>query len=52
MAVDEGFGGDAYKIWALKQINYMLGDNKQKMSYQIGYGKNYPQKLYHRARYT
>ncbi|XP_061196701.1 uncharacterized protein LOC133204978 [Saccostrea echinata] len=49
MAADEGIGGDDYKIWAMKQINYMLGDNKQNMSYQIGYGENYPQKPYHRA---
>ncbi|XP_078336969.1 uncharacterized protein LOC111132482 [Crassostrea virginica] len=49
MAVDEKFGGEDIKIWALKQINYMLGDNKEKMSYQIGYGNKYPTKPYHRA---
>ena len=50
MAVDEKFGSPDIKIWALKQMNYMLGDNKEKMSYQIGYGNKYPTKPYHRAR--
>ncbi|XP_056022414.1 uncharacterized protein LOC125673704 isoform X2 [Ostrea edulis] len=49
MAVDAGIGGTQYKTWAMKQINYMLGDNKQNMSYQIGFGTNYPVKPYHRA---
>jgi hypothetical protein len=50
MAADSGIGGMDYRIWAMKQINYMLGDNRQNMSYQIGYGSRYPTKPYHRAR--
>ncbi|CAC5381277.1 E3.2.1.4 [Mytilus coruscus] len=51
MAADTpGFSkAEGYKTWAMSQIHYMLGDNNYKMSYQIGYGNNYPKKPHHRA---
>ncbi|VDI00925.1 endoglucanase [Mytilus galloprovincialis] len=51
MAADTpGFSqAEEYKTWAMSQIHYMLGDNNYKMSYQIGYGNNYPRKPHHRA---
>lgn len=30
-------------------MNYILGDNPLKMSYLVGFGDNYPQKVHHRA---
>nr|CAB3454033.1 unnamed protein product [Digitaria exilis] len=34
---------------AKKQVDYLLGDNPMKMSYMIGYGDRYPQRIHHRA---
>lgn len=31
------------------QVDYILGDNPMKMSYMVGYGKRYPQRIHHRA---
>ena len=31
------------------QVDYLLGDNPMKMSYMIGYGDRYPQRIHHRA---
>ncbi|KAL9164614.1 hypothetical protein ABFS82_06G116100 [Erythranthe guttata] len=31
------------------QVNYILGDNPMSMSYMVGYGKKYPQRIHHRA---
>lgn len=31
------------------QLNYILGDNPRKMSYVVGYGKNYPKHVHHRG---
>jgi hypothetical protein len=52
MAADTpGFANaELYKTWAMSQIHYMLGENKYGISYQIGYGMNYPRKPHHRAR--
>ena len=49
-AADDGVGGDEFKKFALSQINYALGDNKQHMSFEIGYGNNFPRKPHHKAR--
>ncbi|KAI3471055.1 hypothetical protein Pfo_027718 [Paulownia fortunei] len=32
-----------------KQVNYILGDNPLTMSYMVGYGKRFPQRVHHRA---
>ncbi|KAA0044391.1 hypothetical protein IC582_017483 [Cucumis melo] len=34
---------------AKKQIDYLLGENPLKMSYMVGYGSRYPQRIHHRA---
>ena len=38
-----------YFDFAVGQINYILGDNPAKRSYQIGYGQNSPQNPHHRT---
>ena len=32
-----------------KQVDYLLGDNPMKMSYMVGYGPRYPQRIHHRG---
>lgn len=32
-----------------QQVDYLLGDNPLKMSYMVGYGPRYPQKVHHRG---
>ncbi|EEE70095.1 hypothetical protein OsJ_30098 [Oryza sativa Japonica Group] len=34
---------------ARKQADYILGDNPMKMSYMVGYGDRYPQRIHHRG---
>ncbi|XP_010259480.1 PREDICTED: endoglucanase 17-like [Nelumbo nucifera] len=34
---------------AKKQVDYLLGDNPLKMSYMVGYGGRYPQRIHHRG---
>ncbi|XP_057809984.1 endoglucanase 6-like [Salvia miltiorrhiza] len=34
---------------AKSQVDYILGDNPRATSYMVGYGKNYPQQVHHRA---
>ncbi|PKA62733.1 Endoglucanase 17 [Apostasia shenzhenica] len=34
---------------AKRQVDYILGDNPMKMSYMVGYGSRYPQRIHHRA---
>ncbi|KAL3641506.1 Beta-glucosidase cel3A [Castilleja foliolosa] len=34
---------------AKSQVDYILGDNPKNMSYMVGYGTNYPQKIHHRG---
>ncbi|PIA44323.1 hypothetical protein AQUCO_01700132v1 [Aquilegia coerulea] len=34
---------------AKKQVDYLLGDNPLKMSYMVGYGNRYPQRIHHRG---
>lgn len=31
------------------QINYILGENPLNMSYMVGYGSRFPQRIHHRA---
>lgn len=49
MAADNGINSDAYKKWALSQMNYILGDNNLHISYEIGFGSKYPQHPHHRG---
>ncbi|KAK3105202.1 hypothetical protein FSP39_019643 [Pinctada imbricata] len=48
-AAADGIGGDDYKTFAVSQINYALGDNRQHMSFEIGFGNNFPRKPHHKA---
>ncbi|KAG1338723.1 endoglucanase 3 [Cocos nucifera] len=34
---------------AKRQVDYLLGDNPERMSYMVGYGARYPQRIHHRA---
>ena len=38
-----------YRDFALKQINYILGDNPRQSSYMVGFGANSPKNPHHRA---
>jgi len=49
MAAEMGINPDQYKKWAMSQINYLLGDNKNHISYEIGFGSNFPRKPHHRG---
>ncbi|KAK9074551.1 hypothetical protein SSX86_007149 [Deinandra increscens subsp. villosa] len=37
------------KSLARRQVNYILGDNPMEMSYMVGYGPRYPQRIHHRG---
>ena len=52
MAAEDGINADQFKTWAMSQINYLLGDNKQHMSFEIGFGSRYPTHPHHRGRYV
>eukprot|EP00249_Psilotum_nudum_P001183 c13535_g1_i1 orf=316-2145(+) len=43
------YASQALRNFSRSQINYILGDNPMKMSYVVGYGKNYPKQVHHRA---
>ncbi|KAL6004288.1 Esterase/lipase/thioesterase [Asimina triloba] len=34
---------------AKKQVDYILGENPQRMSYMVGFGERYPQHIHHRG---
>lgn len=34
---------------ARKQVDYLLGDNPLRMSFMVGYGSRYPQRIHHRG---
>lgn len=42
-------GEQKYLDFAKSQIDYILGDNPQNMSYMVGFGDNYPKFPHHRA---
>ncbi|TVU10142.1 hypothetical protein EJB05_43652, partial [Eragrostis curvula] len=46
---DISVGPETLQLLAKKQIDYLLGDNPMKMSYMVGYGDRYPQRIHHRA---
>eukprot|EP00897_Mesotaenium_endlicherianum_P009458 jgi/Mesen1/8540/ME000484S07929 len=37
------------QAFAKSQMDYLLGNNPKSMSYMVGFGTNYPQKLHHRG---
>ncbi|OIV95383.1 hypothetical protein TanjilG_14537 [Lupinus angustifolius] len=37
------------RAMAKKQVDYLLGDNPLEMSYMVGYGPKYPQRIHHRG---
>ncbi|KAF4364432.1 hypothetical protein F8388_007009 [Cannabis sativa] len=37
------------RIIAEKQVDYLLGDNPLRMSFMVGYGPRYPQRIHHRG---
>ncbi|KAK3581339.1 hypothetical protein CHS0354_016183 [Potamilus streckersoni] len=49
MAAAEGIEQSDFVTWALTQINYILGDNKYHISYEIGFGSKYPEHPHHRG---
>lgn len=40
---------DALIKLAKTQVDYILGQNPAKLSYMVGFGKNYPQHIHHRG---
>ncbi|KAK3132116.1 hypothetical protein QOZ80_6AG0516010 [Eleusine coracana subsp. coracana] len=48
-----GGGGGATPLQlrrvAKRQVDYILGDNPLRMSYMVGYGPRFPQRIHHRA---
>jgi len=51
IAAEDDIAPVKLKKWALSQINYILGDNNFGMSYEVGFGDNYPTHYHHRGRY-
>ncbi|KAJ7964806.1 Endoglucanase [Quillaja saponaria] len=43
------FGHEEILGFAKSQIDYILGSNPMNMSYLVGYGSNYPQRVHHRG---
>lgn len=40
---------DTLRQQAKKQVDYILGDNPMGLSYMVGYGNKYPQRIHHRG---
>ncbi|KAI3818243.1 hypothetical protein L1987_12046 [Smallanthus sonchifolius] len=47
--VDKTASPALLKSLARRQVNYILGDNPMRMSYMVGYGPRYPQRIHHRG---
>ncbi|MQM19986.1 hypothetical protein Taro_052998 [Colocasia esculenta] len=43
------YSTEVLRNFARTQIDYILGNNPQKMSYLVGYGKRYPKHVHHRG---
>ncbi|XP_074560572.1 endoglucanase 10-like [Curcuma longa] len=43
------YSTDVLRGFAKTQIDYILGNNPQKMSYLVGYGKRFPKRVHHRG---
>ena len=50
VAAADGLSPDDNKNYAMSQINYLLGDNKLHISYEIGFGNKFPKRPHHRGR--
>ena len=50
MAAESGLDVADNRDWALSQVNYALGDNKNGRSYVVGFGVNPPVQPHHAAR--
>ncbi|MCL7024233.1 hypothetical protein MKW94_011908, partial [Papaver nudicaule] len=44
-----GFAAKDLIFLAKKQVDYISGDNPAKMSYMVGFGEKYPQRVHHRG---
>ncbi|KAG9442928.1 hypothetical protein H6P81_018782 [Aristolochia fimbriata] len=42
-------GPEMLRQQAKRQVDYILGDNPNQMSYMVGYGSKYPQRIHHRG---
>ncbi|KAL3861625.1 hypothetical protein ACJMK2_007650 [Sinanodonta woodiana] len=49
LAAADGIEASDFLTWAMSQINYILGDNKYHISYEIGFGSKYPEHPHHRG---
>ncbi|XP_076439115.1 endoglucanase E-4-like, partial [Babylonia areolata] len=49
MAAENGLATTANRDWALSQLNFALGDNKNQRSYVVGFGVNPPERPHHAA---
>lgn len=38
-----------YESFANNQVDYILGDNPANLSYMVGFGENYPERVHHRG---
>lgn len=45
------FGGDQYRVFAISQLDYMMGSNEYNRSLIVGYGENAPTKPHHKNSY-
>ncbi|VFQ82848.1 unnamed protein product [Cuscuta campestris] len=43
------FSSSQIKSFAKSQVDYILGNNPNKMSYMVGFGSSYPKQLHHRG---
>ncbi len=50
--LDAGDKKTRYHDFAVRQINYILGDNPRKSSYMVGFGSNPPQHPHHRTAHS
>lgn len=46
---DHQVSADEIFLFAKSQVDYILGNNPMNMSYLVGYGDSYPQRVHHRA---
>ncbi|XVF67814.1 hypothetical protein PTKIN_Ptkin10aG0151800 [Pterospermum kingtungense] len=46
---NQAINPNSLRIQAKKQVDYILGDNPMGLSYMVGYGKYFPQRIHHRG---
>ncbi|MDE6566383.1 MAG: glycoside hydrolase family 9 protein [Lachnospiraceae bacterium] len=49
LSVDKESNTSDYKEWALGQMQYLMGSNKDKRNFIVGYNENSPKYIHHRA---